>query len=218
MDEELYHYGVKGMKWGIRRTPAQLGHTTGMKKKKSSSSVLDKVKNAVSGKKKTSSKSDTATEPKKPTKKKKLSEMNDQELRQTIERMRLEQEYARLNPQKVSVGRKFLEKAVNEVIAPSLTNAARNYVSGSLNKVVSNALKDVEKADPDTILRKQVERMNLRKQAQELEDYFRTHDMQEQVKDFRLQRQQADLYDYLAKRSNNIAGYLPSPEDDRRSR
>lgn len=26
MDNELYHYGVKGMKWGIRRTPAQLGH------------------------------------------------------------------------------------------------------------------------------------------------------------------------------------------------
>ena len=23
---ELYHYGVKGMKWGIRRTPRQLGH------------------------------------------------------------------------------------------------------------------------------------------------------------------------------------------------
>ena len=23
---ELYHHGIKGMKWGIRRTPAQLGH------------------------------------------------------------------------------------------------------------------------------------------------------------------------------------------------
>lgn len=22
----LYHYGVKGMKWGVRRTPEQLGH------------------------------------------------------------------------------------------------------------------------------------------------------------------------------------------------
>ena len=25
-DNELYHHGIKGMKWGIRRTDAQLGH------------------------------------------------------------------------------------------------------------------------------------------------------------------------------------------------
>ena len=28
-DNELYHHGIKGMKWGVRRTPAQLGHDTG---------------------------------------------------------------------------------------------------------------------------------------------------------------------------------------------
>lgn len=25
---EIYHHGIKGMKWGVRRSPEQLGHTT----------------------------------------------------------------------------------------------------------------------------------------------------------------------------------------------
>lgn len=38
MSEEttsLTHYGVKGMKWGVRRSPAQLGHRTSSKKSRS---------------------------------------------------------------------------------------------------------------------------------------------------------------------------------------
>lgn len=32
---ELEHYGIKGMKWGVRRTPEQLGHQPAKKKKPS---------------------------------------------------------------------------------------------------------------------------------------------------------------------------------------
>lgn len=41
---ELYHYGVKGMKWGVRRTPEQLGHNPTKKKAQSDKDVNEIVK------------------------------------------------------------------------------------------------------------------------------------------------------------------------------
>lgn len=38
----LEHYGIKGMKWGVRRSPEELGHRTSTKKK--TSSLKQKVK------------------------------------------------------------------------------------------------------------------------------------------------------------------------------
>lgn len=41
---EFCHYGVKGMKWGVRRTPEQLGHRASSKRAKS---LSDKMKKEI---------------------------------------------------------------------------------------------------------------------------------------------------------------------------
>lgn len=39
-NNELQHHGIKGMKWGVRRTPSQLGHPSSSSKKSGGSSSL----------------------------------------------------------------------------------------------------------------------------------------------------------------------------------
>lgn len=216
----LYHHGIKGMKWGVRRTPEQLGHTTDKVKKaaksagtaivrgakKAGSAAVTTIKNKrAESKQKKADKEEVKRN--KRTSKKKLEDMTNEELRSHIERMRLEQQYAQLSPKKVSAGKKFVDAAINQVIAPSVTNAAKNYLQGSLNKMVSDALKD---ADPEASVKKQIAKMQNQKQKAELEDFLSTRELNQQVKELRLEKQQADLYDYLVdRRDKKIKGYLP---------
>lgn len=45
---ELMHFGVKGMKWGVIRTPAQLGHFKAKTPKRSRSAAYKKAQNKIS--------------------------------------------------------------------------------------------------------------------------------------------------------------------------
>lgn len=48
---ELEHYGILGMKWGVRRTPEELGHRTSSSSKKKSTSNVEKEKKDTAKKK-----------------------------------------------------------------------------------------------------------------------------------------------------------------------
>lgn len=125
-ENELCHYGILGMKWGVRRTPEQLARARG--KTKSSSSDNDTDNNKA----KTSSNTST---------KKSISEMTDDELRKTINRMQLEQQYRNLNPEKVSAGKKFVNTLTKQVLIPSAVDASKNV----LRPVIENAMNSIVK-------------------------------------------------------------------------
>ena len=139
-NDELMHYGVPGMKWGVRRTPAQLGR----KKTSSSKSLFGKKKPKPKAKSE-SSKKETVQ------KKKTVKEMSDEELNAAISRLQLEQRYKELSPQKVSMGKKIAKTILNDVVVPAATDVGRQMVKSTLaragNKTLSEVFKDFSDED-----------------------------------------------------------------------
>lgn len=118
---ELKHWGIKGMKWGVRRYQNKDGSLTPAGKKRYSDGDTSSSS--------TSKSSQTSQQPKKKT----VSEMSDQELRDAVNRLRLEQDYAKLNPEKVSRGKKFVDNLLDE----TLSGVARGAGSASAIAVTS---------------------------------------------------------------------------------
>lgn len=123
-DDELTHWGVKGMRWGVRRYQKKDGSLTPAGKKRRAK--LEAELNQLAGKKSASDNN--------PDRKKLASEMSDDELRAKTTRMMLEANYhnaqrnlAIANPQKVSAGQKFMNGLMNDVIAPAAKNAGKAW-------------------------------------------------------------------------------------------
>jgi hypothetical protein len=92
------HYGILGMRWGVRRSEAQLRRARGSKKNDDDLDTNNKAKS---------------------NKPKSFREMDDDEITKAVNRLKKEKEYVDLNnylnPEKVSTGKKFVTNFKNNM-------------------------------------------------------------------------------------------------------
>ena len=118
--DELYHWGIKGQKWGVRRYQNKDGSLTPAGRKKYGSDDNRKVAEI---------------------RKKRISEMTNSELKDTNYRLNLEKQYKDLTRKK-SVGK----KVVSAFIATAGTIVAIENAAGTYKRVVKTLVNKIGKA------------------------------------------------------------------------
>ena len=113
MDNELYHHGVKGQKWGVRRFQNKDGSLTlaGKNRRGNAASPNDKEK----------------INRKNALKKRRIMSVN--EMKSRIERMKLEKEFKSLTEEDLSPGKKAVKDILTSAGATVLSTAAAGAVA-----------------------------------------------------------------------------------------
>lgn len=118
---EIYHHGIKGMKWGVRRdNPSGSVDLQKTKKKvEATSTIVNESqninRNVSKRKQKKLQKQELA----------RAHTMTDQELRERVNRLNMEQQYARLSAEQMNAGRVNVDKVLAEVgTVVAITNSA----------------------------------------------------------------------------------------------
>lgn len=101
MYDELCHYGIPGMKWGVRRTPEELGHRKVSSNRKKDSSIKKDRKKA----------------------RKNRRILSDADLESRIKRLEKEKRLKDLTDDDVSAGQKFAKEVLKKVGTTAVVGA-----------------------------------------------------------------------------------------------
>ena len=137
-NNELYHWGIKGQRWGMRRYQNPDGSLTPsgkMRYKKSSQSRTENDKQAAENKPKPKTISEMSNDELQAYITRKSAEKNAYELRKSI---------ADLNPEKVSAGKKFVKTVWKGVVAPAMINAGKTFLTAAFTNMLNSTFGDIK--------------------------------------------------------------------------
>lgn len=160
--DTLQHYGVLGMKWGIRRYQNKDGSLTPAGKKKAAK--LKERYTQLTGKRmrRNPVKSTTSIKTSSKPKRKTVSEMSDAELKARIDRLTLERRFNELSPKQVSRGVAF-KKTLSDTAVSVIRNNGQKVIGDYLEKKLRASL-GMNTEDPIKNLKKEAETLNLKRQ------------------------------------------------------
>lgn len=126
----LYHHGVKGMKWGIRKKPVSSGFSKA--KKAALTKPAPAIKKAFSGKKKD------------------ISKASDEELSAYLRRMQLERQVLAMQkemtalttpPKKVSAGKRFVSAVWKDMLYPGIKEGLKETGKSVVKSLADDMIK-----------------------------------------------------------------------------